>query len=388
MSIYRRASGRWAVLVDVDRGGDGKRSRRALGTYATKKDAERAEREALAVRDRGMDLSPRNVTLGEVVNRFLREAKTRLSPTTTHRYEELWTHRIAPSLAGVPVARLRPAHITDLYTRLRSEPIYRGRPLSARTVHHVHRFLHRVLVWAERLNLVERSVVRAVDPPRPGPSPARALTPDEAARFLAASEGTPFHSFFVVALTTGMRRGELGGLTWGAVDFDQATVSVRQAVGSDRRGGYFLKPTKTGRERSVPLTGLAIEALGRQRAAQAADRLAIGAAYDDRGFVFADPLGAPIELDSTTKAFTTIARSAGIKGVRLHDLRHSAATWALARGSDVRTVSAVLGHSVPSTTLNIYGHVVAGLQNRAVEVIAETLTQAQSRRLTGETRPA
>ena len=162
------------------------------------------------------------------------------------------------------------------------------------------------------------------------------------------------------------------------MDFEQTTVSVRQAIGSDRHGGYFLKPTKTGRERVVPLTGLAIEALRRQRAAQAASKLAAGGAYDDRGFVFADPLGAPIELDAATKAFARIARSLGIKGVRLHDLRHSAATWALARGSDVRTVSAVLGHSVPSTTLNIYGHVGAGLQNRAVEVIAETLTQAQS----------
>ena len=165
MTIYRRKSGRWAVLVDVDRGGDGRRSRRTLGTYAPKKDAERAEREALAVRDRGIDLNPRSVVLGEIVERFLREAKTRLSPTTTHRYEELWTNRIAPSFAGIPVARLRPAPVADLYTRLGSEPIYRGRPLNARTVHHIHRFLHRVFAWAEKLNLVERNVIRAVDAP-------------------------------------------------------------------------------------------------------------------------------------------------------------------------------------------------------------------------------
>ena len=175
-------------------GPDGQRKRRTLGTYTTRKEADRAEREALASRDRGIDLPPRTVTLGEVFDRFMRDATTRLSPTTCHRYAELWRLHGKPSLGVIPIGRLRPAHLADLYARLGSEPIYRKQPLHARTVHHVHRLV-RVFSWAEKLNLVGRNVVRSVDAPRPGPSMARALTPDEAATVLAAAERSRLYPF-------------------------------------------------------------------------------------------------------------------------------------------------------------------------------------------------
>jgi integrase len=386
VSIYKRKSGRWAALVDMDRAERGLRKRRSLGTFGTRKEAERAERRALEARDRGIDLAPRTVTLDEVVERFLRDCAPRLAPTTVHRYTELWRLHIRPTLGSMPMVRLRPAHIGELYARLGTEPRHRGRPLGARTVHHIHRLLHRILSWAENLDLVERNVSRAVDPPVPGPSRARALTPDEAATFLNRAEGSRLYPFFLVALTTGMRRGELGALTWSSIDFEHGTVLVRQAIGNDRTGGYFLKPTKTGRERTVPLAPQAIDALRALLFAQTAERLALGVQYCDEGFVFADKLGRPIKLDVATKTFTSIAHSVGVKGVRLHDLRHSAATWALADGNDVRTVAAILGHSAPSTTLNIYGHVVAGLSGRAVASLGSTLARAQARRLEVQNR--
>jgi integrase len=171
--------------------------------------------------------------------------------------------------------------------------------LSARTVHHVHRFLHRVLAWAEKLNLVERNVSRAVDPPRPAPSPARALTPDEAAALLAAAEGSRFRPFLLLALTTGARRGELCALTWDCVDFERATVTIRQALGINRRTrAYFVKTTKTGRERVVSLSTIALDALRRLRAAQAAEKLAGGTSYADGRLVFSNPLGEPVGPDA------------------------------------------------------------------------------------------
>lgn len=380
MSVYRRKSGRYAVLVELDTAA-GRRRRRSLGTFATKKEAEAAERRALAERDRGafVDVS-RGTTLGEVVDRFLADAKTRLTPNTAHRYAELWRVHAAPSLGAVPIAKLQPVHLQELYSNLARKTNGRGGNLSARSVHHVHRFLHRVLSWAERLGLVWSNVARRVEPPRPNPSPVRALTPNEAATILAETEGSRHHPFFVVALATGMRRGELAALEWSAVDLERRTAIVRQSIGTDRQGGFFVKTTKTGRERIVPLSEAAAKALRSVHVRQTGEKLA-ARVYTDHGLVFADKHGNPIKLDAPTKSFVAAARRHGIAGVTLHSCRHSVATWALAEGSDVRSVAALLGHSAPSTTLNVYGHVVAGAQERAVAMISNALATAQTRLL-------
>ncbi len=403
MSVYRRKSGRWAVLVDVDRGTKHERKRRTLGTYATRKDAERAERQALEARDRGIDLDPKKVTLGQVAERFLKSVAPTLSAITVARYEEHWRMHVAPSLGALPIANLKPAHIAELYGRLRTEPtcyarkgkgpndvsrqkFRSGRPLGPNTVLRIHRFLHRLLAWAERMNLVVRNVARIVDTPKAAPSPARALTVEQVAALLSAAEGTRLHSFFVLAVTTGMRRGELGALTWDAVDLDHGLLTVRQAVGQDRKGGFFIKGTKSGRERTIPLSSLAIAVLKTHRASQAADKLLKGPEYEDRGLVFADGNGGLLNLDSVSKGFALLARTIGIKkkGISLHSCRHFGATQALVAGSDVRTVAAFLGHASAATTLNVYGHVVAGAQEKAVAGIGDAIAADQARRAAGQ----
>lgn len=397
MSVYKRKSGRWAVLVDVDRGVEQKRRRRTLGTYATRKEAERAERQALEARDRGIDLDPKKVSFADVAERFLKSVVPELSQVTVARYEEHWRMHIAPSLGKLPISSVKPAHLAELYTRLRTERVrYRrkaksgsvtpdkfrvGRPLGPNTVLRVHRFLHRLLGWAERMNLVVQNVARSVDAPKAAPSPARALTVGQVVALLSAAEGTRFYSFFALAIATGMRRGEIGALTWDDVDLERGMVIVRQAVGQDRNGHSFIKSTKTGRERSVPLNALATAAVKTQRASQAAQKLLKRKEYDDQGFVFADELGRLLELDAVSKEFASLARGLGFKrkGISLHSCRHFGATQALTAGSDVRTVAALLGHASASTTLNVYGHVIAGAQERAVAQIGDAIAAAQAR---------
>lgn len=398
MSIYRRKSGRWTVLVDVGCGDDQKRKRRTLGTYATRKEAERAERHALDTRDRGIELNPMTVSFADVAERFLKVMAPELSPITVARYEEHWRMHVAPSLGSLPVASIKPVHLAELYTKLRTEAIrYRrkakakdsekekfriGRPLGPNTVLRVHRFLHRLLGWAERMDLVVRNVTRSVDAPKASPSPARALTARHVVALLSAAEGGRFYPFLAVAIATGMRRGEIGAITWDDVDFDNGKVIVRQSVGQDRSGHSFIKGTKTGRERTVPLNGLAISALKTQRASQAAEKLLKRKDYEDGGLVFADELGRLLDLDAVSKTFAALARGLSIKrkGISFHSCRHFAATEALAAGSDVRTVAALLGHASAATTLNVYGHVVAGAQERAVAQIDHAIAVAQARK--------
>lgn len=381
MSIYRRKSGRYAVLIDLDPTPTGLRRRRSLGTHATRKDAERAERAALEARDRGIDLSPRTTTVGDMMGRFIGDAGTRCAAKSVERWSDLNRLNIAPSLGAIPLAKLRPAHVNALYAALLRDGRKDGKGgLSARTVHHIHRLLFAAFAWAERMQLVARSVIRSVDPPRPPRTEAKYLTPDEADRLIDVATGTRWHSFLALALATGARRGELAALCWDAVDLDGCTVTIRQSL-SQTRAGVQLKHTKTDRIRKIALSSLAVETLRKLRAAQAAKKLAAGPAYVDRGFVFADDLGGAIKPFNYSDAFARLAGKVGLPTSRLHSARHSTATWMIADGIDPRTVSAILGHSDASVTLRLYSHHVSELQAGAVEVIATRLAEARARRV-------
>lgn len=171
--------GGWQVCIDLPPTATGLRHRKKLGTFTTRKEAERAERQALEARERGIDLDPAKVTLSELAERFFKAAGPDLVPATIARYEEHWRMHIAPSLGGVSVARLKAAHLAELYAKLRSEKIRYakgekvrfGRPLGANSVLRIHRLLHRIFGWAETLGLVQHNVARLVQAPKAAPSP-------------------------------------------------------------------------------------------------------------------------------------------------------------------------------------------------------------------------
>lgn len=197
---------------------------------------------------------------------------------------------------------------------------------------------------------------------------------------LRAGDETRWGPFFRVALGTAARRGELLALRWSDVDLDGGTMTIARAVvetSGPRRGARVVeKTTKTDRVRVVPLGALALDALRTQRRMQAVDRLRIGAAFQDSGHVFQGAIGGALVPYLATDAFRYLRTRLKIDAT-LHDLRHTAATWMLAGGIDVKTVATVLGHSAASTTLNVYGHVVAGAQAKAVAAIDERLARGR-----------
>jgi integrase len=300
------------------------------------------------------------------------DARTRIEVRTAEEYEGLAIRHIIPTLGGLAISKLRPAHVSELYARLLTG---KGdqRALSGRTVHHVHRVLYRILSWAERMQLVERNVARLIDPPSPQPSEAKAISPDEVAALLAAADGTRWQPLFVLAFTTGARRGELLALTWDDVAFVGAALTIRRALTKTRKAGTYLKPTKNNSVRIVGLSPFALEALRSIRATQAADKLAAGPGYADAGSVFADSLGGWLNPDDASHAYSSFAKKSGISSTRLHSARHTAATLMLGSGIDPRTVAGVLGHTVASTTVNIYGHLIASRATSAVQTLGDEL---------------
>jgi integrase len=358
VSIYKRKSTRdrksgkhrYTVVIDVQ--GEGrKRSRKTIGTYGTRDEAARAERDALTARDRGHNVAPKNLTVAQMMMEYLDYCKAdpaHHTAATIETYTLKSKRYIEPKLGSIVLARLQPATVAAWKNELAATIGRSGKPLSPKTVHNVFGLLHAALSLAVGLEYVGRNVcdVKAAKPSRPATSQhaGTALTDDEIRRLLSASGRTRWNPFVVLALATGARRGELCGLSWSDVDVEGRKLRIWRSL-SQTKGRVELKDTKTHRERLIGLSSWASEALRRQRVMQAEERLrAPVGLYVESGAVFTDELGDRVTPMAATKAFARIARLAGLASMRLHDTRHTAASHLIADGNDAVTVASVLGH--------------------------------------------
>ena len=315
------------------------------------------------------------------MSRFIEHCRANdRTSATLETYEEKSKRYIVAKLGTLSLSKLRPTHISEWITGLRSGGGQNGRPLSPKTVRNVFGLLHGALEWALGLELVARNVCHtaAAKPPRLSPSPAKALADDEVAKLLTAANATRWGPFVTLALATGARRGELCALSWSDVDFENQTLTIAKSL-SQTKDRVELKGTKTGSIRRLGLSRLALEALRRQRAMQEQDkhlarcrRTSTRAPFSPRHSV------GRITPMSATKAFGRLAKTAEISTTRLHDTRHTAATHLIVGGTDVRTAASVLGHTTPNVTLSIYAHLVAEVQRAAVERLGATLERISS----------
>ena len=213
--------------------------------------------------------------------------------------------------------------------------------------------------------------------PKPRHEEMKVLTPEQAIKLIEAARGERLEALFVLAVTTGMRQGELLGLRWSAVDLEKGTVQVQ--VGLQRtKEGYELVPPKTKKSRRlVMLTEPAKEALKRHRTNQTAERLLAGDHWkNDLDLVFTNQTGGP--LDSTyllRRCFRPLLKKAGLPEVRFHDLRHTAATLLMSLGVHQKVVSEMLGHSTVLITQDLYSHVTPAMQQQAVSELNTLLAR-------------
>jgi len=281
---------------------------------------------------------------------------------------------LAPALGHHQLARLSPVHIQAYY----SQALVSGRRhgeggLSARTVLHHHRVLREALQQAVRWQLLARNPADAVEPPRPERREMKALDADDTRRLLAAAEDSRLYTPILLAVTTGMRRGEILGLLWQDVDLNAATATVCRSL-QQVRGKVSFKQPKTARSRRlVTLPALAVDALIRHKARQAEIRLQLGPAYDDHGLVVANPDGMPMSPGAFTHAFILLAKKAGRPRLRFHDLRHGHASQLGRLNVPVKVISERLGHSSVAITLDLYSHVLPGMQEDAARKIDAAL---------------
>jgi integrase len=383
MSVQKNASGRWQVRVDMERGLDGKRRQRKLGTYRTKKEAEVAEREALSNMERGIDIAPASITVSDLVTRYIRDRQANgLGLKTIEEYQRQHDLYIGPHLGRVCVAKLKPATVNTWTAMLMLTGGQKGGSLGPKTVKHAYSLLSASLTWAVKLELAARNVCQAVKPPTIRKREAKALSADDVCDVTAIAEGSRWLHYIDISLGLGMRRGEAVALNWPDVDFVAGRVTINKAM-SQIKGRVFVKLTKTDRARIFPHISEALRASFRaQKAQQAADKLRAGERYvsDPAKPIFTDELGNRLSPKAATNAFYRLAQKANVGTTSLHSTRHTAATELIHGGVDIVTVSRLLGHSNPNVTLGVYGHLTEGAKEEALGVLDARLTQMRRKR--------
>jgi integrase len=302
-----------------------------------------------------------------------------LRPGTLNMYGDVVNGWLVPNIGGLKVVELSPKAAGELVAKLRSPAGSRlGRgPLSDRSVQLSITILKSATRWAWESGLVGRDVLAGYKRPKIEPSDrvASAWSAEEAGRFLAAVADDRLRTAWWFLLARGPRRGEVCGLRWEDLDLEAGRLRiVHTRVMVDNKAIESDPKTSAGR-RSVSLDSQLVAEFRSHRKRQLEERLRAGEAWEESGYVFTDELGRPIHPDTFSGRFDTLIAKAGVRRVRLHDGRHSAATMLLEGGTPVHTVSQILGHSKASITLDVYAHAVGHGGEVAGERLTALLTQ-------------
>ncbi len=359
-TVYKRANGRWAGQCYVTQT-DGRRVRRNV-TGTTKREVEKRLAELIDREAAGRRTAPADLT----VETYLREW---LGQVVVHRVRQntLAAYRFQAERYLIPgLGRKRLASLSARDLRLYFDSL-RGREIGTRTIGYVHATLRAALEDAVREELLDRNVAKLVRVPRPAKVEREPLTVDEVKTLLRHTREHRLHALIGVLALLGLRRSEALGLTWADVDLDAGWLQVRR--GLQRIDGQLVSmPTKTLRSRrTIPLPGMVVDLLTRHRDAQEKERVQLAEKWPDLGFVFTTPIGTPVDPRNCTRIVQNACRDAGVRVVRLHDLRHGCVSVLLALGVPPRTAMEIAGHSTIEMTMNVYGHVTLDEKREALD---------------------
>lgn len=360
-SVFKRGS-TWYFVVDVGRDPvTGKRKQKWKGGFRTKKEAEKACAELIAQIEAGKYKEPATVTLESFLLEFMEGEKHRIRETTWNNQMFLVQKHILPALGHVQLKDLSPLHLQKFYTQKASEG------LSNSYLRSMYAVLSKTLRAAERWGLIEKNTAALVSPPRPQKREMRVWTLGEVRQFLQASEKRKFYIAYVLAVFTGMRRGEILGLRWSDIDLEKGVIHVQRTLYKTKGKLVFQEPKTRGSKRSIVISPIVISALKKHRVRQQEMRLKLGQAYIDHDLVVCSWNGNPVDPSDLNEDFKMAIKKAGVPQIRFHDLRHTHATILLQLGEHPKVVSERLGHSSVTITLDTYSHVLPDMQRALAE---------------------
>lgn len=361
--LEKRYKSSWTIVIDLGRDpATGKQKRIYRSAKCSKKQAEQEAIRLVAEIQQGTYVEPDKTTIAEYLRHWVKTyCEPSLADSTSRGYLGTIEKHVVPEIGSIRLQELQPIHLQALYARL----LEKG--LSPRMAQLTHAILHRALKHAVLWQMLQRNPADAVQPPKPKRPETKALTKDDVERLLKALEGHRDYALVYTAIYTGMRRGELLAIRWSDVELEAGVITVEQGLVITRRGVEFSQPKTVGSRRSVPIPKSVCDVLKRHRKEQLQQRLAAGPTWHDSDLVFASPDGRPQNPATFSGRFGYTMKQLGFAGLRFHDLRHTHASLLLSLGVHPKVIQERLGHTVITTTMDIYAHVMPTLQRHAAE---------------------
>jgi integrase len=379
--LRERSPGHWAIVLETRDSQTGARKRKWHSFAGTKRKAQDECARLISELNGGLYIEPAKITVGQFLDRWLEHSKPLVSPRTHERYGELVTKNIKPLLGAVLLTKLRPMQISDAYAKALSSGHRKGKGgLAPNTVRYMHVILKAAMRHAVRWQILARNPVDAVDPPKIERATMRTYDLAQTADLIDATRGTRMTLTVLLAVLCGLRRGEIAALRWRNVNLDAAQLAVTESAEQTKAGVRYKKP-KSGKGRTVALSARVVNELKASRVQQAQELLKLGVALTSESFVVAQADGTPLQPRSITRRWhQLLAKNRALPRIRFHDLRHAHATHMLASGVHPKIASERLGHSKVGITMDLYSHVIPGMQEDAAARVDRDLDDVIKRR--------
>lgn len=326
-----------------------------------------AEKLAAKANDKrlGINMKPEQMTFGDWLDIWCAEYMDGIKDSTKTQYKYHIDFNIKPFLGDCRLHKLTAPMIQKLYhTRMQDAP-EGGKKLSAKSIKNLHGVIHKALEKAVQCHYIRFNPCDACELPRIEKRSMLVMDKDKLKMFLKEIQGKRYEYLFFVDVFTGMREGEIAGLTWDCVDFDKGLIHVKKQLKRKNGKGnrYFFDSLKNGKTRVVAPASVVFDVLRMVRKEQSENKLKYGSSYENKdNLVFTNELGGHIGIEALWQAFKKRASAIGMPDLRFHDLRHTYATISLLNGDDIKTVSENLGHATVAFTLDVYGHVTDSMR--------------------------
>ena len=361
-SISKRSNGKWRAQISLN-------GKRINFSAKTKEECQVWLRKMLENLEKGLDYDGSKTNLKDYLASWLENTQSTLRPKTAHQYAQIIRLHIIPYLGDVILKDLRQSKIELFYGELLKAGV------GTRTVRLTHSVLHRALEKALGYGLILRNPAHGAALPRSTQTEMSVLDESQVSQFLVAAHGSSYEALYHLAVITGMRQAELFGLKWFDLQWGSGTLYVKRQVQTvPGQGWSFIEPKTRAGRRAVKLGEGCLQVLRLHLERQKIQKMIMGERWKENDLIFPSSIGSPMNPSNLRVDFNRVLDHAGIPRIRFHDLRHTAASLMLNHGIPVIVVSKILGHSKPSITLDIYGHLYHEMQTEAAQIMDRLIT--------------